>query len=221
MILGLVGLIGSGKDTVADFLTAEMGFRRESFARPLKDAVAAVFNWDREMLEGRTEASRVWREQKDEWWSQRLGQDITPRKVLQLWGTEVCRAGYHNDIWVASLESRLKNSSQDVVITDCRFPNEIDAIQRIGGRVLRIQRGANPDWYYDARYWLMNGQDVRLMPDNLPHASEWSWIASNINGGIDNNGTIEQLHKNVRAVIDSFNESTYNVNVTLRNKEPV
>jgi len=211
MIIGLVGLIGSGKDTVADFLTGEMGFHRESFARSLKDAVAAVFNWDREMLEGRTEASRVWREQKDEWWSQRLGQDITPRKVLQLWGTEVCRAGYHNDIWVASLESRLKNSSQDVVITDCRFPNEIDAIQRIGGRVLRIQRGANPDWYYDARYWLMNGQDVTLMPDNLPHASEWSWIASNINGGIDNNGTIDQLHKNVRAVIDSFYKTSYNV----------
>ena len=51
MILGVTGLIGSGKDTIADYLVTEHGFKRVSFAASLKDAVAAVFGWDREMLE--------------------------------------------------------------------------------------------------------------------------------------------------------------------------
>jgi len=54
MIIGICGFIGCGKDTVADHLTNEHGFRRESFAGTLKDAVSVVFGWDREMLEGRS-----------------------------------------------------------------------------------------------------------------------------------------------------------------------
>ena len=98
MIIGLVGLIGSGKDTVADYLVNVHGFRRESFAGTLKDAVAAVFGWDRTLLEGRTRASREWREQVDTWWAARLNMpDLTPRWVLQYWGTEVMRRGFHDD----------------------------------------------------------------------------------------------------------------------------
>ena len=50
MIIGVCGFIGSGKDTIADYLTNFHGFRRESFAGSLKDAVAQVFGWDRTML---------------------------------------------------------------------------------------------------------------------------------------------------------------------------
>lgn len=64
MIIGVTGLIGSGKDTIADYLTTHKGFKRLSFAASLKDAVAAVFGWDRELLEGSTKTSREWREQK-------------------------------------------------------------------------------------------------------------------------------------------------------------
>ena len=91
MIIAICGLIGSGKDTTADYLVNIHQFRRDSFARTLKDAVAVVFGWDRELLEGRTKESRAWREQVDAWWATRLGiPDLTPRWVLQNWGTEVC-----------------------------------------------------------------------------------------------------------------------------------
>ena len=142
MIIGICGLIGSGKDTIADYLVNIHQFRRESFANTLKDAVSAVFGWDRELLEGRTKHSRAWREQRDEWWSERLGREITPRLMLQLWGTEVCRRGFHDDIWIASLENKLRNSRDDIVISDCRFPNEIKSIKRTGGMVIRVVRGS-------------------------------------------------------------------------------
>ena len=87
-IIGITGTVGSGKDTIADYLQNIHQFRRESFAHTLKDAVAAVFGWDRELLEGRTRESREWREQVDPWWTARLNIPVTPRLVLQVWGTE-------------------------------------------------------------------------------------------------------------------------------------
>jgi len=108
MIIGICGFIGSGKDTIADYLVNFHEFRRDSYAGTLKDAVAAVFNWDRELLEGRTKEARAWREQVDPWWAERLNMpDLTPRLALQLWGTEVCRKGFHDDIWIASVENKL------------------------------------------------------------------------------------------------------------------
>lgn len=208
MIVGLVGLIGSGKDTAADYLVNFHEFRRDSFAAPLKDAVATIFGWDRELLEGRTKESREWRECADTWWSDRLGRNITPRHTLQLWGTEVGRRAYHDDIWVASLENRIRKSKDNIVITDCRFPNEIEAIQRAGGRVFRIRRGDDPDWVQDALSYLEFPVDKP--PPTLPHASEWSWMASTMDAVIYNDGTIQDLYNNIEAVIDSFNPSTYN-----------
>ena len=118
MIIGVTGFIGSGKDTVANYLTTFHGFKKLSFAGSLKDAVSNVFGWDRELLEGTTKSSREWREQVDPWWANRLDiPHLTPRWVLQNWGTEVCRNGFHNDIWVASVQNKLRQATDDIVIT--------------------------------------------------------------------------------------------------------
>ena len=218
MIIGLVGFIGSGKDTAAEYLIEKYGFQRDSFAAPLKDAVASVFGWDREMLEGRTDESRAWRECADPWWSQRLGREVTPRHTLQLWGTEVARQAYHDDIWIASLEHRVRNTTDNVVITDCRFPNEIAAIQSMGGRVIRINRGNIPDWYQEAVDYL--DFPAGKPPPNLPHISEWAWMRSNWDASIHNNGDIAQLHQQVDMMIDILGIITYNDEVNASNKEP-
>jgi len=152
MIIGVCGLIGSGKDTIADYLQNIHHFRKESFAHTLKDAVASIFGWDRDLIEGRTRESREWREQVDPWWADRLNMPhLTPRYVLQVWGTEVARRGFHDDIWIASLENKLRKTRDDVVISDCRFPNEIAAIRRAGGIVIRVTRGLEPTWFEMAR----------------------------------------------------------------------
>ena len=208
MIIGICGFIGSGKDTVADYLVNLHHFRRESFANTLKDAVSAVFGWDRTMLEGRTKQAREWREQQDNWWTNRLGIVITPRWVLQNWGTEVCRNGFHDDIWIASLENKLRNSTDDVVISDCRFPNEIQAIKAAGGIVVRVVRGPEPEWYDAAvscnrgpngnSTWALSGRKLEQLG---VHASETSWVGTNFNVVLDNNSTLDDLYQQVKRLV--------------------
>lgn len=212
MIIGVCGLIGAGKDTIADYLVNIHQFRRESFANTLKDAVAAVFGWDRELLEGRTRQSREWREQTDAWWSERLGMPITPRWVLQYWGTEVVRRSFHDDTWIASLENKLRKSKDDVVISDCRFPNEIAAIKNAGGIVIRVHRGPDPDWYRLA-------ETVNSGPHNMAwttskialekfniHASETAWIGTKFDAIIDNNSTMDHLYAQVTRLVQDLLE---------------
>lgn len=205
MIIGFVGLIGSGKDTAADYLVNFHGFRRDSFAGTLKDSVSVVFGWDRTLLEGRTKESREWREKQDNWWTNRLGIAITPRWVLQNWGTEVCRKGFHDDIWIASLENKLRNSTDDIVISDVRFPNEIRAIHNAGGSVVRVRRGEEPEWF-DAALSYNRGERgnmswavSRAKLDKLKiHASEYSWVGGKIDRVVANDGTIDELYTQIK-----------------------
>lgn len=209
MIIGICGFIGSGKDTVADYLVNFHEFRRESFASTLKDAVSAVFGWDRTMLEGRTKEAREWREQVDPWWAARLDMPtLTPRWVLQYWGTEVCRRGFHDDIWIASLENKLRNSKDNVVISDCRFPNEISSIRKAGGKILWVKRGELPSWYNDARD-VAAGEKcsnyaaaaARIKELGI-HASETSWVGEKFDHVLDNNGTIDELYQQVAKLLE-------------------
>jgi hypothetical protein len=205
MIVGFVGLIGAGKDTAADYLVNFHGFRRDSFANTLKDAVACVFGWDRTLLEGRTTQAREWREQRDDWWSDRLGMEITPRKILQYWGTEVCRHGFHDDIWIASLENKMRKTRDNIVISDVRFPNEIKAIHNAGGIVIRVKRGNDPDWFTAAESYNRgpNGNASwslsKAKLDSLKvHASETAWVGGDIDAVITNDGTIDDLFTAIR-----------------------
>ena len=210
MIIAICGLIGSGKDTIADYLQNIQQFRRESFAHTLKDAVAAVFGWDRELLEGRTRESREWRETVDAWWATRLDMpDLTPRWVLQYWGTEVARKGFHDDLWIASLENKLRNTHDDIVISDCRFPNEIQAIKRVGGIVIRVTRGPEPEWYELARtvnQGPTRNTKWRLSKTQLDsygvHVSETAWIGTEFDYVVDNNAYgLDSLYQQIKHLV--------------------
>jgi len=203
MIIGICGFIGSGKDTAADYLVNFHEFRRESFAATLKDAASAVFGWDREMLEGRTKQSREWREQLDLWWSERLGiRELTPRWVLQHWGTEVLRRHFHDDIWIASLENKLRTARDNVVISDCRFPNEIRGLKDQGAKIVWIQRGTTPHWYSIAEMANRGDNKAReWLGLNGVHASEYSWAGTDFDVIIDNNHSIEHLYTQLKTLV--------------------
>jgi hypothetical protein len=209
MIIGVTGLIGSGKDTIADYLCTFHGFKRVSFAASLKDAVAAVFGWNRDLLEGSTKSSREWREKRDDWWSDRLGMEITPRWVLQYWGTEVCRNGFHKDIWVASVENKLRQTDENIVITDCRFANEVNSIKSVGGVTMRVNRGSRPVWYSAAVDYNNESESSEqyqkaklILEGHNVHASEYSSVGLLYDYYIDNNGSIDSLHGQVNSVVN-------------------
>lgn len=217
MIIGIAGWIGSGKDTVAEYLVNTKGFQRESYAGPLKDAVSNVFGWNRQWLEGLTPDAREWREQVDLWWSERLNiPHLTPRWVLQQWGTDVCRKAFHNDIWIASLENKLRDNKNNIVISDCRFPNEIKSIKKQGGIVIWVNRGALPEWYetaltenttHEDDLWMLQDAE-KLMEQKYPHVhpSEWAWVGSKFNEIIYNNGTLEQLYQQVDKLVEDYSK---------------
>ena len=198
MIIGLVGFIGSGKGTVGDILE-QKGFIKDSFAKPLKDACAVMFGWSRELLEGDTEMSRKWREEPDSYWSEKFGREFTPREALQKMGTEAGREVFHKDIWVISLLNRAKG--KDVVVTDVRFQNEIEYIQGNGGIVIRVKRGEDPAWFPLLDKIKLETERTKFMQHEHIHKSEWDWVGCEFNYTIANNGTIQDLGKDVERVL--------------------
>lgn len=204
MIVGLVGLIGSGKGTVGDILERDHDFIKESFAKPLKDAVSVIFNWDRQMLEGATPDSRAWREQIDPFWSKELGKEITPRLVLQWMGTEAGRQVFGDALWTSALIHRI-DPTLNYVVTDVRFANEVDTIKNAGGAVIRVMRGDEPEWLSDAKRvkkyhpfdYSKNYLDEYITTAPHIHRSEWDWVNSSLDYTISNNGTLEDLQQQV------------------------
>ena len=188
MIIGICGLIGSGKGTVADILV-DQGFKKVSFADKLKDGVSTIFGWDRAMLEGDTDESRTWREQPDDFWSSETKMEVTPRLVLQLFGTDCMRNGFDDGVWVSLLKKTILDNPGNYVVPDVRFENEIAMLRDIGGEVWEVQRGSTPEW-------LVQYEITGVEPTEI-HPSEWRWIKSRKDVIIENNSTIMQLRKTV------------------------
>lgn len=215
-LYALMGWIGSGKDTVALRLQNHYGWRRVSFAGALKDAVSVIFGWPREQLEGLTLDSRKWREAVDPWWATRLNiPQLTPRWVLQHVGTDVLRNYFHDEIWIAALERRLleQDPSQPVVISDCRFPNEIQLVKAYQGNLVQVVRSFElPVWYQCAvRQNSANDEELldlmehRLTMESLypdVHASEYSWVGNKIDYTIINTQTLDDLNEQIDMFVE-------------------
>lgn len=207
MIIGITGLIGAGKDTIAGHLVENFGYERYSWATPLKDMTAILFGWDRDMLEGTTPEQRAEREVLDEWWSAKIGRDWSPRTALQYMGTEVMREALHPDIWVLAGMHRIAGK-KNVVISDMRFPNEVKAVRELGGKIWNVRRGPNPEWF-DKLTVFKQSADIKddlvewFMKENYPniHASEYSWHGTAFDAVFYNDSTIDRLKHSVDSVI--------------------
>lgn len=230
IIVAINGCIGSGKDTFSEEFIRD-GFKRMSFAETLKDAVSVIFCWDREILEGSTEESRILRETPDEYWSKKLGFDVTPRWVLQNFGTQVMRNNFDDNIWVYSLENKMRSIEGNIIITDCRFPNEINMLRENNGKIIEVQR-VQPSWYNDACVYNNYVQNRYKELENTPmahydmedfdmeitssipaslydiHESEYAWVGlNNADYVVQNDGSKEDLHYKAKVIIHGLKDS--------------
>lgn len=191
ILLGICGFKGSGKDTLTNYLVNNHNFIKFSFAEVTKDILSILFSWNRKLLEGDTIKSRIFRETIDPWWSEKLRiPNLTPRKTLQLIGTDLFRNNFNQDIWLRVIEKKIlieleKNPKSKIIISDCRFPNEMEMLRSIGGKIICIHRDI-PDWFEKYKTGIDCKEAFEL------HESETSWIRQKFDFEIFNNtDTIE------------------------------
>lgn len=141
MIIVLVGSIGSGKTTACNHLVKSLGFEETSFAEPLKKfAVSLGFN-ECDVYGTQEEKERV-----NPYWG------ISGRQFMQRFGTDIMRKnscllgeGIDN-IWIKAVRCKMEhanNKGKNLVISDGRFEDEIDAVRKYGGVVVKLTREAN------------------------------------------------------------------------------
>ena len=208
-VIGVSGFAGSGKDSFANIFVEKYGYTKISMADSIKDMLSVVFGWDREMLQGATPESRLWRETPDEFWSSVLEYPFTPRKAMTTIGTNLFRVHFHKDIWVQSVKKKILDVGTNVIIPDLRFGNEIEMMRDIGACLFEIERGERPEWYERALKENLLIQDGILPETNESmeflypevHESEYRWIGLNKPCVlVGNSGYLQDLQKYVSRI---------------------
>jgi hypothetical protein len=170
-MIGLSGWARNGKDTVAEHLIANYGYEQVSFAAPMKEALyrlnpkitindvpnlpvklgVDLYGWD----ELKTHGPEI-------------------RGLLQRFGTEVGREMFGEDFWVDAAINSIPDGSK-VVVSDVRYPNEAEAVKKLGGQVWRVVRPG---------YGAAND-----------HASEHALNDYNFDEVLENSGSVQALYE--------------------------
>jgi hypothetical protein len=134
-IIAICGSKRSGKDVLAKYIVATRGFKKLSFAEPLKKAVRELFNFN-DIQVGIDEENAVGNEKEiiDERWG------ISPRKALQFFGTEIMQhtidelipntnRGFLADILLSRISDAASDTCNNYVISDLRFLHEYNKLK--------------------------------------------------------------------------------------------
>lgn len=171
IILGLTGMAGSGKDTVADALVQYHGYARLAFADPLR-AMALSLN---PIVSCNSAIHRLSDAVEVYGWDVAKREYPEVRAILQRVGTDMVRNHVSDTFWVDKAMDTILTAGEDQkwVVTDCRFPNEAEVINQAGWVILVERPGLEP----------------------LPgaHASEAGVPDNLISFDLVNDGTIQQL----------------------------
>jgi hypothetical protein len=216
-ILALAGKISSGKDTVADIIKkidAESDWKIKKFASKLKEIATILTRIPSEMFENqdfkKTYLGNEWDLTKKtdhtliengKAASEYVKSKMTVRDLLQKIGTEAMRNGLHPDTWVNALFADYKPVVKEWdelgndtlvqypnwIITDMRFPNEMQAVKANGGITIRVVRPSDKE-----------------IPLDL-HPSETALDDAEFDYEIINDGTIEDLKEKVEGIILHIN----------------
>jgi len=208
MIISITGKIGSGKDTVADIIkqTTQIDWEVKKFAGKLKTIAEILcgvpkFNFEDQEFK-KTQMSEEW--------------GMTYREFLQKLGTEAMRDGLHKNVWINALfadyrplDDTLRSSMGNVIdysecefpnwiITDTRFPNEMEAVKRRKGLIIKVER----DLILRKGYSTPTESDLHPSETSLDNYTEWDYV-------IENNGTLQELNQKVIDILEKENLIKY------------
>lgn len=142
-IIGLSGQARSGKDTAAHYLVSNYGFTKIAWADALRECCRVlnpIVGWD-------TLGPVRWAQLFDD-----VGYEAAKdhpefgtefRRIMLTMGTEVGRNILGENTWVNAALDKMEPGKR-YVISDCRFPNEAEAVTERGGHMVRILRGGLP-----------------------------------------------------------------------------
>jgi hypothetical protein len=179
MIIGLSGYARSGKDTIAEMLIMNYGFKRLAFADNIRKAIIKL---DPILSNGKRISGSV----NEIGWEPTKAIPET-RRLLQVFGTEIGREMFGEDFWVKQVFKQIREEEiyKNFVITDVRFPNEANFIKANGGEIWRINRNQNK-------------------PINT-HASESAMNEYKFDRVVSNDTSIQELEKEIFEVMRSYN----------------
>ncbi|WP_010323011.1 hypothetical protein [Marinobacterium stanieri] len=175
-LIGLTGKAGAGKDTLASLILEHTTGTTRAFADPMRRAAKEIFGLTDEQM-----TDRVLKEQVVPYWG------MSPRRILQLLGTESVRGVFGGDTWVKNADLRLEalmrsESHEELPVevciwTDCRVEEEAEWIRANGGIVVEVRRP---------------GIDAVEA-----HSTEQGLPPELVDGVFWNNGTIDELRHHV------------------------
>lgn len=212
-IIGLMGVKGCGKDTFAAILVKQHGFVRIGFADELYRQVAQTYGVTVEFLGERTtketdlpelalsnckEPGFVQCVLETLGWDntlENLEKPLSPRTVLQLWGTEFRRLRGQDSYWLDIVARALKDQPErSFVVTDVRFPNEMKFMKDEGATLVRVRRPAQEE--REAKERLQNGRAT--------HASETALANAKADVEVFNvEGQPEAMAENANALVSA------------------
>lgn len=135
-VIAICGRKRTGKDTVAEYLCENYGYKNVKFAEPLKETMKCLFGFTEKQIE-------VDKEVVDNVWG------ITPRHAMQFFGTEIMQfklqeiiPSIGRDFFAKSLVSKYRHDK--IVISDMRFLHESNMIRSVfpDSMIIKLE---NPD----------------------------------------------------------------------------
>lgn len=183
IVIGFVGTKGVGKDTAADILVTKLGFVRRKFAQPIKDACSILFQIPESHFEGPEKEIVV----------EKHG--MSPRQMMQLVGTDMFRHMVNADFWLHHFHDWCTHQPVNtrVVVTDLRFQNEVDAVKRLGGLVVRIVRSSGTGRHL--------AKDSHVTETGIAHLT-------GVDAQLDNDGDIPALWHKVQGLATHYVAAT-------------
>jgi hypothetical protein len=210
MIISITGKIGSGKDTVAQIIqecTPYHNWEVKKWAGKLKVIAEMISGIPKEKFEDQdfkyTNLPECWDRQMQSG-RYKTTQPMTVRDLLQLLGTEAMRNGLHENVWVNALISEYKFTHYAVgaldteltddmgmypnwIITDTRFPNELEAARAKNGITIKVHR---PGRKSDEK------QAQHASETALDHVTDWDYV-------ISNDGDLSDLRSKVYEILEA------------------